>query len=80
MRALTREDDRRRFSSFSEKRREKTSREEEKSISLVSYLEQLRRPGAEAVGLAQVEGAKVRIERLVDLRCFQQRGGGERMR
>lgn len=32
-----------------------------------SYLEQLRRPGAEAVGLSQVEGPEIRVERLIDL-------------
>ena len=50
--------------SFSERKR-RQKRSEQKKTNL--YLEQLRRPGAEAVGLSQVEGPEIRVERLVDL-------------
>ena len=61
-----------RFLSFSE-RRDGSSGEH---FQIYPYLEQLRRPGAEAVGLAQVERAEVGVEGLVDLMTRVERGGG----
>ena len=77
----TREDDRRVFfpSSlslvFGEEERDGKRREQKKKNNL--YLEQLRRPGAEAVCLSQVEGPEIRVEWLVDLGVWKRKAGGE---
>lgn len=57
-------------------RERRQKRREQKKTSI--YLEQLRRPGAEAVGLPEVEGPEVRVERFVDLVGVWEEKGGER--
>lgn len=74
----TREDyDRQAVSSPKTRERERDGKNAESKKTSI-YLEQLRRPGAEAVGLPEVEGAEVRVERLVDLVGVWEEKGGER--